>query len=427
MGEYLRSVTEQFIELLFQQGMSRSNANWVGEMTMLIGLIFIAFISYFLVKKVMELVMIPLVRRSKNQIDDFLIKHHFFNKVSYLVPAWILYAYNDHIISNPALYDLIHTLLEGFFVINVILLVNSLLSTANDMYDQFEFARDHPMKAVFQVFKIVAWLIGVLMIIGVFLEKDVSTLVVSMGAVSAILLLVFKDPILGLVGGFQLIFNKMLAIGDWIEMPKLGADGTVLEINLTTVKVQNWDKTVVTLPTYNLITDSFKNWRGMEESGGRRIKRSINLDIDSIKFVDDEFMANIQKVHLLKPYLEQKKKELQDYNEKTKSDPASIVNGRQQTNVGIFRAYLERYLHSRADVHDNMTFLVRQLQPTDKGLPIEIYVFVKTIEWAKYEAIQADIFDHVMASIPEFGLRVFQLPNNSGFQKLIGMQQALLP
>jgi len=425
MGKYVQALTDKLIELLYSTGLSESDAIWIGELSMTIALIVVAILSYFITRKVMESIMIPLVRRTENQFDDILVKNKFFVKLSYLVPAWILYAFNANTISIPFLNDILSTLLEGFFVVNVVIIINSILSSANDLYDQFEYSKDHPLKALFQVFKIVSWIIGFMMIIGVFLNRDISTLFLSLGAVSAVLLLVFKDPILGLVGGFQLTFNKMLSIGDWIEMPKFGADGTVLEINLTTVKVQNWDNTVVTLPTYNLMTDSFKNWRGMEESGGRRIKRSINLDIDSIKFVDDEMMEKFKKIHVLRPYLDQKAKELQAYNEEFKPDPTSIINGRRQTNIGVFRAYLEYYLHNRTDIHEGKTFLVRQMQPTDKGLPIEIYVFAKTVAWAKYESIQADIFDHVMAAIPEFGLRIFQLPNNSGLQNILSKSKLL--
>jgi miniconductance mechanosensitive channel len=231
-------------------------------------------------------------------------------------------------------------------------------------------------------------------------------------------MLIFKDPILGFVGGMQLIFNKMLSIGDWISMPKFGADGTVLEINLTTVKVQNWDKTIVTIPTYSLISDSFQNWRGMEESGGRRIKRSINIDMDSVKFCSIEMLEKYRKIKILKDYIETTEKTIKQYNKETGADPAIKVNGRRQTNIGVFRAYLRAYLHERSDIHDNMTFLVRQLQPTEKGIPIEIYVFTTTTEWAKFENIQADIFDHILAVIPEFDLRVFQLPNSKTFENI---------
>ena len=250
-------------------------------------------------------------------------------------------------------------------------------------------------------------------------ERDISSLVLSLGALSAVLLLIFKDAILGLVGGLQLIFNKMLSIGDWISMPKFGADGIVLEINLTTVKVQNWDKTISTIPTYNLISDSFQNWRGMEESGGRRIKRSLNIDMDSIRFCDDELLEKLNKIIVLKPYLDKKKEELEQYNKKYQVDASSVVNGRRQTNIGVFRAYLEAYLKNRTDIHQNMTFLVRQLQPAEKGLPIEIYIFTKTTDWAEYESIQADIFDHIIAAIPEFGLTVYQFPKSSDVTTLL--------
>ncbi|RLD45808.1 MAG: mechanosensitive ion channel family protein, partial [Bacteroidetes bacterium] len=248
------------------------------------------------------------------------------------------------------------------------------------------------------------------------------TIVIGMGTVSAVLMLIFKDPILGFVGGLQLIFNKMLSIGDWISMPKSCADGIVLEINLTTVKVQNWDKTIVTIPTYSLISDSFQNWRGMEEAGGRRIKRALYIDMDSITFCTDEMLEKFKKIVVLKPYLEKKEKELEEYNKKFNTDPLVLVNGRRQTNIGVFRAYLKAYLQNRSDIHNDMTFLVRQLQASEKGLPVEIYVFTKTTDWAAYEDIQADIFDHILAVIPQFGLKVYQFPSNSGVKELMVSQ-----
>jgi miniconductance mechanosensitive channel len=206
-------------------------------------------------------------------------------------------------------------------------------------------------------------------------------------------------------------------------MSKFGADGIVLEINLTTVKVQNWDKTIVTIPTYSLISDSFQNWRGMEEAGGRRIKRAVYIDMDSIAFCTEEMLEKFKKIVVLKPYLEAKEKELKAYNKKFNTDPESVVNGRRQTNIGVFRAYLKAYLKNRQDIHNNMTFLVRQLPLSEKGLPIEIYVFTKTTDWAEYEDIQADIFDHILAVVPEFNLRVYEFPSNSGIKELIKTSQ----
>jgi miniconductance mechanosensitive channel len=420
MDVYIRQATDHFIAFLIKSGANESFARWTGEFTMLLALIVMAYVGYFVTWKIMRQLLLPIMQRSKNQFDDLLIKHRFFRKVSYLVPALILYYFTDDTVSIPLLITFLRTLLELFFVINTILIINSVLSTINDFYDRYDFAKDHPIKGVIQVLKIVVYIAGILVAIALLINRDISSLVLSLGALSAVLLLIFKDPILGFVGGLQLIFNKMVAIGDWIAMPKFGADGTVLEINLTTVKIQNWDKTIVTIPTYSLISDSFQNWRGMEESGGRRIKRSINIDMDSIGFCTDEMLERFNKIKVLQPYLENKAKELEAYNKKHNIDPSSQVNGRRQTNIGVFRAYLIAYLRHRGDVHNNMTFLVRQLQPHEKGLPIEIYVFTKTTEWAKYEEVQSDIFDHVLAAIPEFDLQVYQFPSNSGILEVVG-------
>jgi miniconductance mechanosensitive channel len=236
---------------------------------------------------------------------------------------------------------------------------------------------------------------------------------------TAVLLLIFKDAILGLVAGIQLTANKMIAVGDWIEMPKYGADGDVLDLTLTTVKVQNWDKTITTIPTYALISDAFKNWRGMQESGGRRIKRSIAIDMNSIKFCDEEMLERFRKIQYISEHIERKRKELQEHNRLLKVDDSSLANGRRLTNVGTFRAYIQAYLKNHPAIHQNMTFLVRQLAPSDHGLPIEIYVFSSDTAWVTYEAIQADIFDHLLAVLPEFDLRVFQSPAGHDFQQLV--------
>jgi len=418
MDTILRQATDWLIAALLNAGASESLAKWSGEFIMLLILILISYLAYVVTWRVMRVVLIPLLKRSKNQFDDLLVKHRFFRKISYLVPALLLYYFTDDTITIPILIVVIRKILEVFFVLITISIVNSVLATINDYYNRYDFAKDHPIQGVVQVIQIIAYILGILIITAMLINRDISSLVLSLGAVSAILLLIFKDPILGFVGGLQLIFNKMLSIGDWISMPKFGADGVVLEINLTTVKVQNWDKTIVTIPTYSLISDSFQNWRGMEESGGRRIKRFISIDMDSVTFCDEETLKKYEKIVVLRPYLKQKRKELDEYNKKYNTDPSSPVNGRRQTNLGVFRAYLKSYLKNRTDIHQDMTFLVRQLQPTDKGLPIEVYIFTKTIEWAEYERIQSDIFDHILAVIPEFDLRVYQSPSNAGINEL---------
>jgi miniconductance mechanosensitive channel len=309
--------------------------------------------------------------------------------------------------------------LEVSFVVIIILVIDSLLSTLNDYYNRFEFSKDHPITGLIQIVKIIIYFFGLLFAIATLLHRDLSTLFVGLGTLSAILMLIFRDPILGFVGGLQLTFNKMIRIGDWISMPQYHADGTVKEITLTTIKIQNWDNTIVTVPTYSLVSSSFQNWRGMEESGGRRIKRAVYIDMDSVHFVTDEELEKFKKIKILRPYIEKKEKEIQEYNQKFQVDPSVVVNGRRQTNLGIFRAYLKAYLQHRDDIRKDMTFLVRQLPPSEKGIPLEIYVFTATTAWVEYEDIQADIFDLVLAVIPEFGLRIYQFPKSSDLMHLL--------
>lgn len=419
MISFIELSIEFFKKILLKAGLPENLTDNISQFTVFILLILFSYLAYVITWRIVRKILIPILKRSKNQFDDLLVKHNFFKKVSYLVPAFILYYFAESALNIfPSFIGIFNAILEIFFVIIAILIVDSLLSTLNDFYERYDFAKDNPIKGLVQIIKIIIYVIGLLIIIGNLLDQNLSSLVISLGTISAVLMLIFKDPILGFVGGMQLIFNKMLSIGDWISMPKFGADGTVLEINLTTVKVQNWDKTIVTIPTYSLISDSFQNWRGMEESGGRRIKRSINIDMDSVMFCTSEMLEKFKKIDILKAYIEKTELLIERHNKETGVDPQIKVNGLRQTNIGVFRAYLKEYLHSRPDIHDDMTFLVRQLQPSEKGIPIEIYVFTTTTEWANFENIQADIFDHVLAVIPEFDLRVFQFPSSGALEKV---------
>ncbi len=414
------NLTDRLVGILSGWGMEQKSASLAGQLVMLGLLVIIAYTAYRVAWYLMRKLIIPLIQKSKTKFDDLLLKHYFFRKISFLVPALILYYYlNDVLYLMPGLTRFLITLINIFFVFITILIIDSILSTVNDYYERFEIAKDHPIKSVIQIIKIIVYFIGLLVVIGILFERDLSSLLISLGTLSAVLMLIFRDPILGFVGGLQLVFNKMIKIGDWITVPNFGADGTVLEITLTTVKIQNFDKTIVTVPTYSLISGSFQNWRGMEESGGRRIKRSVYIDMDSVAFVDDKMLEKFMKIKVLRPYLEQKQKEIEEYNKNMGIDPSVKVNGRRQTNLGVFRAYLKAYLRNRPDIHQNMTFLVRQLQPAEKGIPIQIYVFTKTTEWVEYENIQADIFDHILSVIPEFGLRVYQFPKSGDIQSLL--------
>lgn len=424
MGQYLKQFTDFIIKLFGKTGVPAQWANVTGELISLLLLFILSYLSFRLTWNIMKRILIPVFRRSKNQFDDLLIKHRLFRRTSYLIPTFILYYFiQDSIFATPVLVSVIRRILEVTFVLIIVLIVDSILSSLNDYYDRFEFSKDHPIKSLVQIIKIILYLFGTLFAIATLLHRDLNSLFIGLGTLSAVLMLVFRDPILGFVGGLQLMFNKMIRIGDWISMPQYHADGTVLEITLTTVKVQNWDKTIVTIPTYSLISNSFQNWRGMEDSGGRRIKRAVYIDMDSVHFVTEAELAKFKKIKVLRPYLEKKEKEIEAYNKKFNMDPDALVNGRRQTNLGIFRAYLKAYLTNRNDIRNDMTFLVRHLPPSEKGIPIEIYVFTNTTDWAAYEDIQADIFDLMLAVLPEFGLRVYQFPKSGDLARLAGESQ----
>jgi miniconductance mechanosensitive channel len=277
-----------------------------------------------------------------------------------------------------------------------------------------------PIKGFFQALKLVATIVGLILVLATILDKSPVYLLSGLGALTAVLLLVFRDAILGFVAGIMISVNNMVRVGDWIEMSKAGADGDVIDVSLTTVKVQNWDKTITTIPTYDLISDSFRNWRGMKDSGGRRIKRPLYLDVQSIRFADEELIKRWEKIDLLKDYLKKKREEIQKANEERGTDLTILGNGRRITNAGTFRAYCVAYLKAHPQIHQDMTFLVRQLAPTEHGLPIEIYVFSKDQVWANYEAIQADIFDHLLSVIGEFDLHIFQKPSGLDMQSMVG-------
>lgn len=418
MEKFLQQVVLQIIHLLSKTGIPLSTSTTFGEIAVYILWLAFSYLGYYLTWQLIKSLVIPILKKSKNKFDDLLIRHRFFRRLSFLTPTLLIYYYTSSILNHlPGLSNFIINLSNAFFVYIVILLLDSILSTINDFYERYDFSKDHPIKGLIQIIKIIIYIFGGLFIIATFLHRDLNSLLISLGTLSAILMLIFKDPILGFVGGLQLIFNKMVSIGDWVSVPKYGADGTVLEINLTTVKIQNWDKTISTVPTYSLISDSFQNWKGMEESGGRRIKRYINIDMDSVHFINEDELKKFHNIQVLQPYIKSKEIEIERYNKENHIDPSIVVNGRRMTNLGIFRAYLKAYLSNRNDIHKEMTFLVRHLQPSEKGIPIEIYVFTKTTEWAEYENIQADIIDHILAAIPEFNLKVYQFPKSIDFNK----------
>lgn len=400
-------------------GASPENAIILREALWVIGIIFLAVLSFYITRYFIIKAVHLIVARSKTRWDDILAEKRVFVKLAYLAPAITINFLTSYVLSDfDFLVRIIQIITAIYVVIIIVGVVNAFLNAINEIYNTYEVSKEKPVKGYIQVAKIFAYIIAAVIIITVLIGKNSFGWVAGFGAFSAVLMLVFKDPILGFVGGIQLSANNMVRIGDWIEMPKYGADGTVIDISLTTVKVQNWNKTITTIPTYTLVTDYFKNWRGMDESGGRRIKRSINLDMNSIKFCTPEMLERFKKIEYVSDYVAETEKVLAEYNKKRSIDNETLVNGRRQTNIGVFRAYLKGYLRNHPKVNTGMTFLVRQLDPTPEGIPMEVYVFSTDKEWAKYEDIQSDIFDHILAVIPEFDLKVFQQPTGRDFSQL---------
>jgi len=411
----------QMQEWLINQGLDSFNASIVAYAIAMCVILLFSFFLNVVARQILLGIVHYVVKKSETKWDDIFLKRKVFNHLSHYVPALGVYLIVPVIFkANAPLVDVLIHLIYIYIIFVSVVVLDAFLKSVLDIYQEFEVSKEVPIKGVIQVLQIVIYFIGIIFFIALILNKSPFYLLSGLGAITAILILVFKDVILGFVAGIQLAANKMVVPGDWIEMAKYGADGPVLDIALTTVKVQNWDKTITTIPTYALISDSFKNWRGMQASGGRRIKRSFNIDLSTINFCDEEMIKRFSKIRYISEYVERKKKELAEYNSINKFDVDTemLVNRRRLTNVGTFRAYIVAYLKNHPNIRQDMTFLVRQLKPTEFGLPIEIYVFTNDIVWANYEAIQADIFDHILAIVPEFDLRVFQSPSGQDFKGL---------
>ena len=391
--------------LLSKLGFNAEFTQYIAECISLLTLILTTFIIYHFVLFIIKKSIYAFIQKSNSKRDDILIKNKVFRRLCLLIPAYLIrYNIEAAIPSLPTLSStiILFTKIYEIFIYSRVL--DALLNTLNDIYNTYEISKSKPIKGFIQVLKTVIYIICILLIIAILTNKELSNILIGLGTLSAVLMLVFKDPILGFVGGIQLTINDMLRIGDWIVMDKSKADGEVLEIGLTTVKVQNWDKTITTIPTYSLISDSFTNWRGMENSGGRRIARSFVIDVDTIKFCTPEMLERFKKFQLVSQYITEKEKEIEEYNKLNNIDDSNLVNGRRQTNIGIFRAYLNAYLENCPFINKDMTFMVRQLSPTENGLPIQIYAFSSNKAWISYENIQSDIFDHVFAVVSMFDL-----------------------
>ena len=413
------TINNDLTNLLQQMGVHKESLGITQRIVIIAGILIIAFVADYFCRKIVVPTIKKLTARTQATWDDYLFNDAVLDNMCHLIPPIILYVLLPFAFPHePVTLTFILKLCWVYITAVAMKLICSFLTSFYTISSEHEKLKNHPLKGVYQMIKLIVICVGVIIIVSTLIDKDPVNILTGLGASAAILMLVFKDTIMGLVAGVQLSANDMLRPGDWITMPKYGADGTVIEVTLTTVKVRNWDNTITTVPPYALVSDSFQNWNAMRESGGRRIKRSVNIDMSSVKFCTPEMLERFRKISLLKDYIERKEQDLQDYNAAHSIDNTVKVNGRRQTNLGVFRAYLTAYLRSLPYTNQELHCMVRHLQPTDRGIPVELYFFSTVKDWIPYEEIQADVFDHVLAVIPEFDLRVFQSPSGADVQRM---------
>lgn len=383
--------------------------------TELILILLTSIIAFYIVKTVVLMVITPLIKKSKNSWDDLLIKRRFFRKITLAVPAIIIYLFAPLF---PSAEEVIRRLALSWIVITIPMALSSILMAMNDGYERLSVSKSKPIKGVFQIIILLSYIGAFIIIVSIIINKSPVAILSGIGAMTAILILVFKDTLLSFVAGLQISSNNTIRKGDWIVMPKYGADGDVVDISLHSLQIQNWDKTITTIPTHKLLEESFINWRGMEESGGRRISRNLNININSVRFLTEKELKELGRIGLLKDYINEKVSEIVMDNDTRDIDLGHAANGRQLTNIGTFRAYIYYYLQARPDIHKDMTMLVRQLQPKEHGIPLQIYAFTTTTAWSEYESIQSDIFDHLIATAPYFHLSLFQNPSGEDIRNI---------
>lgn len=386
-----------------------------GQLAMWLGLVILLSLSWlanFIVKHILLRSVFKLLGLQKSQCEQRGLDFSFISRLANVVPALVISTLIHKIPLLPTLLvQVVVNVTNAFVVLTIAMALSKLLTLVNSLYSRREDAKSKPIKGYIQLLKIVIYAVAVILMIAALFDRSPLILLSGLGAMAAVLMLIFQDTLLSLVASVQISSNDVIRVGDWVEMPQLNADGDVIDIALHTVKIQNWDRTITTIPTRRFMTDPFKNWRGMQQSGGRRIKRSVQLDQQSVRFLTADEINRLKRFRLLKQYLDEKEAEIRAWNQQLAEQGQEPVNTRRITNLGTFRAYVLRYLQSHAGVHQGMIQMVRQLAPSADGLPLEIYCFTNTTAWVNYEGIQSDIFDHLLAILPEFGLQVYQHPS----------------
>jgi len=412
---------KDYIHLLYDFVIKEGGTPGLAKYLNMFALLIIALILVFIIDRLAKVVLVKLfnkfAERSKTNFDDLLVENKAPRNLAHIFPLLLALELTQFVFADFLYFERIAEKgLEVFGIILTLWIVRSLLNTLQSYFKTKPRLRDKPIDSFIQVFMIFAWVAGIIIAIAIITDTPVWKFLTALGATSAVLILVFKDTILGFVASIQVSINDMVRIGDWITFEKYGADGDVIEINLASVKVQNFDKTITTIPTYSLISDSFQNWRGMVESQGRRIKRALIVKQDSVKFLTKEDIGNLKKIDLISTYVESRQADIEEYNTTNKVNTELPINGRNLTNIGVFRKYIDSYLENHSAINDNMMIMVRQLDPTPQGIPIEIYAFSSDKRWLNYEYIMADIFDHTIAAVPFFDLELFELPSSTSFK-----------
>ena len=420
MQQFSSIITSRIQEWLVAIGISGSTVTGIANVAFVLCTIVVAILVYAIIRLVFNLFIKKIVARTVTKWDDYIFNHKLFSRLLYYIPVLLLYSMLIANYQDQQLSLIIRRLTYIVLILLTVRNVHLFLQLVHQIYQHQEFSQRRPIKGILQIIAIFIYIVGGLLCITTILDTSPLTLLGGVSAVSAVLLLVFKDPILGIISGIQLSANNMLQIGDWIEIPEYNADGEVIDINMQSVRVRNWNKTIVSLPIYSLVSQSFINWRGMSEAGGRRIKRSIAIDVNSVKFCDAAMLKHFVRFSIIKDYITSKEQEVATYNQMRKLDSQQdIVSSRALTNLGTFRAYVFAYLRNHPHINQSLTLMVRHLQPTPHGIPMQIYAFCSDIAWERYESVQADIFDHIIAAAQEFDLRIYQSPSGSEVAKLI--------
>ncbi|MBT3741591.1 MAG: mechanosensitive ion channel [Polaribacter sp.] len=403
-------------DYLVMKGMSETSAKYLNMLVLLASLLVISFLVHFIIRKIIMELFTKFAAKTRSNFDDLLVKNKAPRNIAQIIPLIVVLELVPIVFIDFTFFaGIVKKGLQVFAIVLILWIVRSLLNTLKDYFKTLSSLKDKPIDSYIQVIMILAWVFGILSAFAIITGIEFIKFITTIGAASAVIILVFRDTILGFVASIQVSINDMVRIGDWITFEKYGADGDVIEINLSTVKVQNFDKTITTIPTYALISDSFKNWRGMENSDGRRIKRSLNIKLNSISYLTKEEVFKLKKVHSIASYLETRQSDIEDYNTNHNINKELLLNGKNLTNIGVFRKYIETYIENHSGTNKEMMIMVRQLAPGTQGIPLEIYAFSNDKRWKNYEYIMADIFDHIIAAVPYFSLEIFEFPSNSSF------------